>query len=520
MSQDESYKTMVEINADTYVNSWVTDLRQAVSQVAYPVTGKSIFYMVKYIDSGVFIIVLRTIPKTPGNHLAAWIYIPYSVRIPSRDLINTVEFIAAKVANTEVKPKDLNEINELFDHRYEEDLQSPVFPPSQGINYAYRFYGPRVSLKLEDLIGPYLYQTPYLPYAGVMLIDHDIANDVAGTNLTSAPIDDMAVLLPPDSPSEDGYTATIYGENFEFPYYVPMTRNIDIIWQKEGEADVKQTLYVVQSEMRAPNLKLQRHTTPSLNPVNQSLDSTASDSDIPSRKKTYHFQIPAKSAAIGTVIEFEITTNNELEDSPIDGYEPTETIQEGAGRNNHLLFKADSLKKRRITNAIWAAGGFIVGALLTLLCTCDRKPSEPAPAALPTDQVEVVETETVATTETAAATDNAKAEEKKTENAAATPGDTSLKSAIKYLDSNPIWQKAEMDKYPDLKGLYEDMNNIERKKLVEVWGPKLSESRAFTNQIVHHSKLSYKKTARRKPFNTPEEPQQIRIQSYLNNIDP
>ncbi len=542
MSQDASYKTMVEINPDTYVKNWVVDLRQAVSQVAYPAMEKNIFYMVKYMDSGVFVVVLRTIPKTPGNHLAAWIFIPYSLCIPNKDLFEVVEFVTNKVSSPEVKGKDLAEINEMFDRRYEEDLQAPVFPPSQGITYAYRYYGPRVGLTLGDLLGPYLYQTPYLPFSGVLLLDHNISNDVAGTNLTSAPLDDMAVLLPPESPSEDGYSAYIYGEPFDFPFYVPMTRNVDIIWHKEDATDVKQTLYVAQSEMRAPSLKLQRHTNPyvapaanvnstptpppAANPADFQHTSGAAPaessvgSDLPQRKKTYHFQIPAKSAAIGTVIEFEITTNNDLEDSPIDGYVPTEDIQEGAGRSNHLLFKGGSAKQRKFINAMYAIGGFALGVALALLCTCESQKAEPAPAATPTDQIEVVVPATTETATTNQVPASAQTSAPTDAAALATPADYSLAAACKYLDSNPIWEKAEMEKYPDLKGLYNDMNNIDRHKIVEVWGPKLKESRAFSNQIVHHSRLSYKKTARRTPFNSPSEPQQIRVQSYLNNIDP
>lgn len=557
MSQDGAYKTMVEINPDTYVKSWVTDLRQAVSQVAYPPMEKAIFYMVKYIDSGVFIVVLRTIPKTPGNHLAAWIFIPYSLRIPNKDVVQTVDFITQKVSNPEMKGKDLSEINEVLERRYEEDLQAPVFPPSQGITYAYRYYGPRVSLTLADLIGPYLYQTPYLPFSGVLIVDHDITNDIAGTNLTSAPLDDMAVLLPPESPSEDGYTATIYGEPFDFPYYVPMTRNIDIIWRKDDATDVKQTLYVVQSEMRAPNLKLQRHTNPYVNPSVSSISSTPSaqsasqstvpdasaavtstppisntESDVPQRKKTYHFQIPAKSAAIGTVIEFEITTNSDLDESPIDGYVPSEDIQEGAGRSNHLLFKGGNAKQRYFINAMYAIGGCALGVLITLLCTCGREKTEPMPEATSSDQIEVVEatveavpaeptTSTTApsSTQSQAQTSNASTPQPN-QPAAFAPNDYSLAGAIKYLDTNTTWDRAEMEKYPDLKGLYADLNNIERHKIVEVWGPKLKESRAFSNQIVHHSRLSYKKTPRKKPYNDPGQPQTIRIQNYLNNIDP
>lgn len=538
MSQDGAFKTMVEKNPDTYVKSWVTDLRQAVSQVAYPSLEKSIFYMVKYIDSGVFIVVLRTIPKTPGNHLAAWIFIPYSLRIPSKDVLQIVEFITSKVSNAEMKGKDLNEISETFDHRYEEDLQAPVFPPSQGITYAYRYYGPRVGLTLSDLIGPFLYQTAYLQYSGVLLVDHDITSDIAGTNLTSASLDDMAVLLPPDSPSEDGYTATIYGEPFEFPYYVPMTRNIDIIWRKDGETDVKQTLYVVQSEMRAPNLKLQRHINQYAAAAASNADAstanaaamsshtmsnmTSADSDVPQRKKTYHFQIPAKSAAIGTVIEFEITTNSELDDSPIDGYVPSEDIQEGAGRSNHLLFKGGNAKQRNFINAMYAIGGFALGVLIALFCTCDREKAEPAPAATPIDQVEAVIVEEPAQTPQQEKEAPAQANAAQSAAPAQQPqeADYSLQAAIRYLDSNNTWDYDEMEKYPDLRGLYNDLNNIDRHKIVDTWGPKLKESRAFTNQIVHHSKISYKKTPRKNPYNAPGEPKTIRIQNYLNTIDP
>ncbi len=532
LAQDD-FKSMVEINPDSYVQSWVTDLRPILRQVAYPANSKAIFYLLKYIDSGVFITIVRTIPKQPLHHVAAWIFIPYSLHISIANVWNVVEFITNKVSNSEVRPKDIDEMSTLLGHAYEEDLQAPSFPASSGLNVAYRYYGPRVDITLSELLGRYRYQPAYLPFAAVWIIDESITNDISGTNLTSAPLEDMAVLLPPDTPNADGYTPYIYDETFDMAYYVPMGRNIDIIWRKADDADLKQTIYVAQPEMRAPNLNLHHHPMPAPSaspassepsePVNNAIPYTAplqEGADIPSRKKTYHFQIPAKSASIGTVIEFEITTNNELDGSPIDGYEPTAEVQEGAGRSNHLLYKADNTRNKLITNSLYALGGFVLGILLTLVCTCDRKAKEPAPAAQP-HAIEQVTGQTVETVETivpATAGAEANAAAAATDQAAAT--DRSLEAAITYLDSNQTWYKNEMELYPDLQGLYDDMNKIDRHKLVEVWGPKLKASRAFTNQIVHHSKLSYKKKARKTPYNSPGEAETIRIQNYLNTIDP
>ncbi len=522
LAQDD-FKSMVEINPDSYVQSWVNDLRPIIRQVAYPQNSKAIFYMLKYIDSGVFITIVRTIPKQPLHHVAAWIFIPYSLRISNANVWNVVEFVTHKISNSEVRPKDIDEMSSLLGHAYEEDLQAPSFPPSSGLNVAYRYYGPRVDISLNDLLGRYRYQTSYLPFAAIWIVDENITNNISGTNLTSAPVEDMAVLLPPDMPNPDGYKPYIYDEVFDMAYYVPMGRNIDIIWRKADDADLKQTIYVAQAEMRAPDLNLQRHALPMQaaehhrEPESKPVD----DTDLPPRKKTYHFQIPAKSAAIGTVIEFEITTNNELDGSPIDGYEPTAEVQEGAGRSNHLLYKADNIRQKIINNSLYALGGFVLGLLLALVCTCDRETPEPAPAAQPqiTEQVVEVDAATAAPAQESTPLGQSAQPAATPANPAATP-DFSIEAAVKYLDSNQTWTKKDMEQYPDLHGLYDDMNRIDRHRLVEVWGPKLQASRAFTNQIAHHSKLSYKKKARRTPYNAPGEPETIRIQNYLNTIDP
>lgn len=511
MSQGGSFQTMVEANVDDYSRQWVEDLRQEVEQVGYSTGEKAVFYMLRYTDYGTFIVVIRTIPKVRGNHLASWIFIPYTLKISDAQVSSVVSFVARKVSQPEVDGKDVAEIKDLFSQDYPVDSVGARFAPSEGNACAYRYYGAPTGDTLGDLIGRYRYQTAYIPFSGVLLVDHDIASEVEGANLTSAPLDDMAVLLPPPPAApRSSATPSVYGQPFDSPYLVPMGRSTTVVWTLADGREVKQDVYVAQKEMRAPALpqiKAEEHQPP-----------LAQQPEGHTKKKTYHFQIPAKSAAIGTVIEFEITTNGELEGSPIDGYEPTADIQEGAGRSNHLLYKSDSLVQKAKTRGLWAAGGFVVGLLTGLLCTCGRsekpKPSlaaEPVPI-----EARIDSTKKSAEAEKLSLPKEEKPEQPKP---ATDTQDRSLEAAIRYLDNNDTWDKAEMEKFPDLQGLYDDMNNIERRKLVETWGPKLKESRRFSNNIVHHSRLSYKKKPRHKPFNSPEKTT-IYIQSYLNCIDP
>lgn len=51
----------------------------------------------------------------------------------------------------------------------------------------------------------------------------------------------------------------------------------------------------------------------------------------------------------------------------------------------------------------------------------------------------------------------------------------SIEEAIKYLDENIVWTKSDMEKYPGLKGLWNDLNSMDRDKIINTWGPKLME---------------------------------------------
>ena len=131
MSKGE-YRNVVDINAEPEVKALVGDLRSAVCQVDYQASAKNIFYLMKYTDTGVFIVVLRTIPDIAGNYLAAWIFAPYSCRISDKALYSVVEFVSERVAGHSLTNQIFSEIRQLFNREYEESPLAPIFAPTDG----------------------------------------------------------------------------------------------------------------------------------------------------------------------------------------------------------------------------------------------------------------------------------------------------------------------------------------------------------------------------------------------------
>lgn len=520
------FRHLVDVNAQPEVKALVSDLRGAVCQVDYQASAKNIFYLLKYTDTGAFIIVLRTIPDILGNYLAAWIFAPYSCKISDRDLCSAVEFVSEKVAGPSLNNQIFGEIRKLFGHEYEEDPLAPVFAPTDGKAFAYRYYNGNTGTALADLIGRFRYQPCYLPFAGVLLVDSAVSDNVSGTNLTSAPKETMAVLFPPDTAGADGYSPTIYACPFDVPYFAPMDRTFDIIWRKKGEPNVKQPVTVSKSEMQAP--AFEEYTRPV----------RAYDDSI---------KAEAQKATATKKVEKADAEEEEEEDSEIitKPAKPANYEYDDEPQDESIFDKySDAINK-----ALYAVGGFLLGVVATLMFTCSSEDEpiatphpynyteEPQPTVTNTEIVDAasaISTQPEHMQEQAAAQpeaqtpeqpqaqtpDAAAAETAKPETTEAPKPDnsTNLKAAVKYLDTHTTWTKKEMDKYPDLKGLYEDLNKVDRKSIINKWGPKLKDSKKFKN-LVTHAKYSKKKKARRVPYNKGKS-SSIALQDYLNNMDP
>lgn len=568
----KGYKSVRNINPAENVQRHVHEVRDALALLEYDPAEKNLFYLLSYIDEGSLFTILRTIPDKPLDHLATTIFIPNGLIITAEQMTEIVRRTTRMVSNPAVSADEVNDLYEVFSREYPTEPSPAMMVASQGHEYACCYYGGNTGHRLEDFYGPEAYQPQYLPFAGLLLVDADLGVETTAADVTDEPTAQIVTLLPPDERPE-GFVPHIYHHLFDRPARVPLGHKVDIVWRRGGFEDSVQTVEIsadgqkVEPVSNADNRKnispasfmitsqatkgAVRNAVITVNGVEISEARTFThdelkDADVIIRapgyfpfhtrldlaattqaliqlqetRKIYRFELPVKSAEIGAPIHFEIHTKREITDSPIEGYVLLDAMREGAARSNHLQYVGGGSAIGWRTLALSALGALLVGFLLGWLLMAPRDAAAEA-------EPQTVE-ETVAQTK---APDKQKETSKQAQPKATVPtaqapaapatANTAVASAVAYLDRNPKWTREEMEKIPELQGLFDDMNNFRLERLAGHWGTKLGASKAFV-RVAHHAteSLRKKKFKPQGQYNNRADDTTIALQNYLNKIDP
>ena len=380
------YKNLVNFNPSEDVRRHVQDLRQALKTVNYDSTEKNIFYMLKYTGEGVFVVVLRTIPDKPLDHLGAWIYVPNGLDISAGQLYDAVRLTTKKVSGAGVGEADIAELRQVFATEYTLDRNAPAIVPNQGTDYAFCYYGGE-GRGLAEFFGEHLYQPGFLRYRGVLLLEDGIGVNGVGADLTEEPLQEVVPVNPPE-PNPAGFAPYIYGEPFDRPFKAPLHGEVVVSWRRQGFDDIEQPVAVEEAGV-VPEVVAVSDARKAITPA--SFNITSQDTKEPlrgcvikvngieiagghkftqndlsqahvwvacegyfpysarmdlasttqaliqmqERRKVYQFEMPLKSSEYGAPIKFEIRSKRELAGSPIDGYELLDSLQEGPTRTTY-----------------------------------------------------------------------------------------------------------------------------------------------------------------------------------------
>lgn len=544
----KGYREMLDINADSMVKSGVHDLSHLMGKIKYKTGRMSIFFMLKYTAGGVFITALRTIPVQKPDHLAAWVFIPYDIKISTSEIEDVMEVVIKAISNSKITSDTYSELCKLFDKDYDNIPYAAAVAPNYGAGTAYRYYGDVTGYILSDLIGTKRYQTSYLTYSEVVLADKGLVSGIDGRSLTDEPLDQMVKLSPPASPDQ-AYRPTIFGCEFDRPYLAPLMGTVEIKWMHGNSVAAVQSVMVNRPNMRPDSPSLEELLGPSASQAaaphqpahTQHVAYAASDTqetptsripmaDTPPHAEHRHHERPQPQADRTTApkpAHFQRQSTTPATDHPASprGMKTASL----AKRFKSLLDKLRGMKPRYISpdtrlKATWASIGFLGGVALTLLGTCIHQSLTDAES-----KVIDLSSDTL-TVNTPVETVDVK--DVTHQNTTHWPGDeikepevdTSMEAALTYLDGFKTWNKKELDRYPELAGLYDDMNNFNLNRLVSHWGPKLKKSTRF-QKIVAHARQAIKRGKKprvpegQKTFNKAGK-QNIFIMTYLNTIDP
>lgn len=569
------FKFVYNINPAEDIRSQITDVRDAVAQIDYDSAEKNIFYLIRPVHDGIFLVVLRTIPQRVADHLAAWIFIPANITITTDQLEAAVRITTRKVSGSEVNNDDIAALREAFAPDYPTVENAPaIVPGPRNAPFAWRLYGGDEAPSLHEFLGRGLWQQDYLPFTGVLLIDEELGILASGDDLTDLPLRRPAIILPPER-SDDGFKPYAFGMLIDRPIRASLGADVTIAWKRPGFQDVTHTANISTPEFIPENVTTassRKTITPnSFNVTSHSTrqpvteyqvrvngdeitpqgvsftraelaaasvvitadgffpfsghidlaSSTRALVQLEERRKIYVFEVPVNSE-LGAPIQFKINSKTPITDSPLDGYRLVDSnIVEGSTGTNHLEYIGSGMGSL-LKKSMYAGVGLILGLLMALMITkCSGttpQASTLAPAATTDSTAESLPPEVVNTPVPVV-----QAPETKPQTQPATV-DTKLTmtDAIKYLDASKKWNRNEMEQNKELVGLYDDMNNMRLERLVHHWAPKLQASKNF-QYVVDHAQKGIGK-AKRKPLNPPYNKKQgdntISIIGFANVVDP
>ncbi len=527
------FKSLVNFNPSEDVRKYVHDLREALKIVNYDASEKNIFFLIKYIDEGVFFTIIRSIPDQPLDHLAAWVYVPNGLEISGDALESIIRLTIKKVSMSGVGESDLNELRSEFSKEYPYNKESASMVCNQGQEYAFAYYG-SAGHALENYLGDKLFQPEFVKYKGVLLLDSDLGITGEGIDLTGKELQTIVTMTPPET-AREGFVPYIYNRQFDHDYKVALGSKVIIKWKRAGFEDIEQEIEVTEDGIvpevaktedsrktisqssfyvtsqvtkdRLSNCLIKVNGVDVTNghtftqselsqatvwiscegyfPYSGKLDlasSTQALIQLQERRKIYQFEIPLKSSEYGAPVKFEIRSKHELHGSPLDGYELLDELQEGPTRTNHLGYAYGAERKPLWTKLMYIGIGLVLGVVLMIAWGSIGNSGSSAS----NDSEAVEETDTTAAgeemTPNADTSAEAQAQAEPAKKADLTP--VTNADALKYLDENKVWEKAQLEKFAELHGLFDDLNNMNMDALVNTWGPKLKSSKTFSDNIV------------------------------------
>lgn len=565
----------IECNKGQWINK-VVDIREYLKLFNGLQGTDNIVTFMSFDEGGCFLTQLRAISGRVGDFLSGWIYIPNTIDVSGEDVMNTYNYVRNILSQSNLS--DLKEdIESFFSKEYPSKEVAAQYVASKGQLYGVRFLG---HYTLKEIVGEHRYQPYYSDYKAVFLLNKEeevtITKEAANSfrNLTDKDIVKTSILVPPANASlqtlgRGTKIHTIDGSDFNQPLLVNVGSKVPLILSRIGFENMKLEVNVT-SERQDVDLsnvkitwmkkisasmftvrnrkqeKIDKDVRISVNGTNITFQEilvseedcrqalvkvSAPDFEVFEQRRSLliddlDITLSRKVKQAQTVVELSNGSYGEMTieskylpskyESPLKGY----CFEEDTQGNKVLRLSIGFVWKQRL----WGfCAALIVGILLIALTAFDAwtdthqfKFGLPPWEEISTTQQDNSDDSTLVDSTQNQNENQGESEQNCSE-------DASLDAAIKYLDNNSTWTKSEMEKFPDLQGLFDDMNTFNFSKLLNDWQGKLSNSKQFKKVFESASKTNRNdwnpKQGSHNPTYNKSDDEQIRLTNYINWLD-
>lgn len=215
----------------------VVDIRDILKLYNSEDESKFAMFM-SFSENGAYITIARAISGRGGDNTAAWIYIPNNIEVTGNDIIPIIEVVKEELSASK---SNVERLTQIFNKDYRTTESADYMPSSSEKIFAKRDVG---FYPLKDIIGEKRYQPIYSNYNVILIKDMDGMEivDKNITDLSSEKMVETLVFCPPvkqDLPNE----VTVHFNTSGYPLFnkpvrVYKSKHINLVFKRIGFEDI------------------------------------------------------------------------------------------------------------------------------------------------------------------------------------------------------------------------------------------------------------------------------------------
>ena len=225
---NQGYTDLFEINGDQVWTKNVWDIRKDLENIDN-LDGSSAVLMLTSVDTGHILTVASLIEGRITDCISAWIYVPASIIIAGKELVEIVDAVKKEILANE---RNDERLTQLLSKTYESAPASRITTKSNGEKCAYRYYGQKAKYTLAELLKD-MCQSYYKNYKSIFLLDNSTSlRCLSGDNLSDHKVYSMVVIKSPGQ--VDSFVPYIGEQPFVGQMYAIEGDVINIEWRRDG----------------------------------------------------------------------------------------------------------------------------------------------------------------------------------------------------------------------------------------------------------------------------------------------
>ena len=503
----------------------VVDIRDILKLYNSEDESKFAMFM-SFSENGTYITIARSISGRGGDNTAVWIYIPNDIEVTGSDIISIIEVVKEELS----APKsNVERLAQIFAQNYRAIEAADYIPSSIEKVFAKRNVG---FYPLKELIGEKRYQPIYSNYHAILINDNDSMEivDKNLTDLTNEMLVETFVFCPPVKQDIPNGVSVHFNKSgyplFNKPVRVNKSERISLVFKRSGFEDIpyidsveendqfcgvprfdwKKSISRDQFKIVAANdsnVNLTDDATITINNVELKWHQPIIISEHDARQAKVRFSVngyepteeyidllhAAKTITVKLhraerVQSWKIELANghtavmDLRSKYLSGDKYESPIKGYSREDGVLRYTNFGVIKQRAIGFLMAVATFIVICLGVALFEWFDNHNFEWQLGWPPLKVEKIgsyKAESSTTAELYSNNDN----ETFPSDQSPVAEDGSLSKALAYLDNEAgVWQRDSLIKYPELDGLFEELNSYEFSKILNRES-KLRESKNF-----------------------------------------